>query len=357
MYGSAHGPCCEQLISFLCRRGVSHDNVCFVGGDGTNSVVGWRGGMMAELEQLLGRPLSRVVCLNHHAELPYRSLFRALDGQTTGPFSFSGPIGKLIDGAVHQLPVVQFEPLTGTELPQLPAETERGLSSDLRLLVQCARCVVSGDGGPVQHRRHGRLNMARWHTAQSRLLRVYMSQTHPSGELVALAVYITAVYVPTVMAIRYRPDLVEAPRHLFDELQRQRRHLSGANLATVQESVARNAMMAHPENVVLAMLGDERRAVRADAVKLTQQARRRRRPGQVRQFRCPIINVSANDYTELADLQRYANEGDIEPPCTRRLTDDELTTLLDRPYRTHIPCHTQSTERAVKLTTESAAAV
>ena len=130
--------------------------------------------------------------------------------------------------------MVQFQPLTGAELPQLPAETERGLSSDLRLLLQCAQCVASGDGEPVRDRRHGQLNMARWHTAQSRLLRVNMSQPSPSDELVTLALYIVAVYVPTIMAIRHRSDLVEAPRHLFDELQRQRRHLSGASLDTVQ---------------------------------------------------------------------------------------------------------------------------
>ena len=50
--------------------------------------------------------------------------------------------------------------------------------------------------------------------------------------LVTLAPYIVAVYVPMVMAI----DLVEAPRHLLDELhQRQHRHMSGACLDTVYE--------------------------------------------------------------------------------------------------------------------------
>ena len=53
----------------------------------------------------------------------------------------------------------------------------------------------------------------------------------PVMTLVTLAPYIVAVYVPTV---RHRPDLVEAPRHLQDELhQRQRRHMSGASLDTV----------------------------------------------------------------------------------------------------------------------------
>ena len=58
------------------------DAVRVIGGDGTNQVVGRPGGWMARLEELLGRPLSRVVCLCHHAEQPDRALFRELDGQS-----------------------------------------------------------------------------------------------------------------------------------------------------------------------------------------------------------------------------------------------------------------------------------
>lgn len=350
----------EQLVEFLARRGIqteTTDKIRFVGGDGTNSVVGYQSGMMAELEKLLGRPLTRIVCLNHHAELPFRALFRVLDGHTTGPFSFSGPIGKMMGGAVHELPIVKFKPLTGVELPQVPAEIERDLSWDLRLLLKCAQCVAAGNGDPVRDCRHGKLNLARWHTAQSRLLRTYMAQTCPSDELVALATYVVAVYVPMIMAVRHRPDIVDAPRHLFDELERQRKHLSGTNLETVQDSLKRNGMMAHPENIVLAMLADGRESVRIEAVRLIKAARERRQPGPVRQFRRPDINVSAKNYTELTDIVAYADTSDIEPPCTMTLDDDELSALVSHPFQTSVPSHTQSTERAVKLTTESSGAV
>ena len=60
----------DQLVSFLGERGIDLANVRVVGGDGTNSVVGYNGGWMAKLEALLGRPLTRVVCLCHQAELP-----------------------------------------------------------------------------------------------------------------------------------------------------------------------------------------------------------------------------------------------------------------------------------------------
>ena len=114
-----------------------------------------------------------------------------------------------------------------------------------------------------------------------------MAQQSPSRELTTLALYIVAVYVPTVMAIKFRPDLVEAPRHLFDELQRQHRHMSGTDLVTVRQRLCGNALMAHPENVAMAMLGDERPEVRARAVQMVREARGRRRPEPVRVFRVP----------------------------------------------------------------------
>ena len=56
-----------------------------------------------------------------------------------------------------------------------------------------------------------------------------------------LVLKVVVVYEPTIMAIRHRPDLAEAPRHLFGELGRQQRHLIGASLQTVRKSVAGNA--------------------------------------------------------------------------------------------------------------------
>ena len=105
------------------------------------------------------------------------------------------------------------------------------------------------------------------------------------------------------------------------------------------------------------MLGDDEAEVRSRAVRLIQEARGRRQTGEVRKFKCPEIDVTATHYTELTDLESYAERADIEPPCTRLLSDADPCALMEQPCQTHVPCHTQSTERAVKLTTESAAAV
>ncbi|KAF0311034.1 hypothetical protein FJT64_018102 [Amphibalanus amphitrite] len=171
-------------------------------------------------------------------------------------------------------------------------------SSDFQLLYDCARAVITGDGSSIADRKHGKMHQARWHTAQSRLLRHYMSVTSPSAPLVTLVKFIVCVYVPAVVGVRHRWDLIDAPRHLTEQLRRQRRYLSGGDLEVVQASLARNSFMAHPENVLLAMLGDQEETVRAQAVDLIISLRRRRGqlPNSLRRFCKPSINFEANNY-------------------------------------------------------------
>ena len=69
-----------------------------IGCDGTNVNTGAHRGVIRLLEQRLGRPLQWFVCLLHANELPLRHLLIKLDGVTSGPKLFSGPIGSLLSG-------------------------------------------------------------------------------------------------------------------------------------------------------------------------------------------------------------------------------------------------------------------
>ena len=111
---------------------------------------------MAVLEQTLGRPLGRVMCLLHQAELAYRALFCHLDGITAGPAAWTGPIGKPIRSDVHSLPVTSF-----TGIPFEDSATEYDdleFSSDFQLLYDCVRAVNTGDTGPVAGKKHGKMH-------------------------------------------------------------------------------------------------------------------------------------------------------------------------------------------------------
>ncbi|XP_043197408.1 uncharacterized protein LOC122388524 [Amphibalanus amphitrite] len=355
----------NKLLAFLAERGVSCERLTAFGGDGANQVTGWKMGQMACFERLLGRPLQRLVCLCHHAELPFRALFQHLDGKTTGPSTFSGPIGRQIAGDVQKLAIKSFPRLACPDFPSLPPAVVHSLSSDLRLLYETARAVVTEDDVPprVAAAAHGKLYAARWHTAQSRLLRHYMAQERPGDALAALAVYVCCVYVPTVMAIKHKSDAVHAAPHLHAELRRQERYCRPEDLPVLRASVRRNAFMAHEENVLLAMLGDADPTVRTEAVGVIKRIRATREspvPGLVRPFRVPgsvgattALNDSAATYWSLVDLDRAT----LEPPLTQGMTGDQLEKFLETPLLTGLPCHTQSTERAVKVTTEAAGQV
>lgn len=97
--------------------------------------------------------------------------------------------------------------------------------------------------------------------------------------------------------------------------------------------------------------------MRHRAVQLALEARRRRRPATPRVYKCPDINTGAADHMNLVNSTEYASHNDVEPPLVRDFGEEQLNALLDEPLRTDVPCHTQSTERSVKLTTEAAAAV
>ena len=56
-------------------------------------------------------------------------------------------------------------------------------------------------------------------------------------------------------------------------------------------------------------------------------------------------------------MKEAAETEETEPPYVSYLSDHELDELIVAPLKTGVPSHTQATERAVKLTTESAAAV
>ena len=106
------------------------NSLSIVGSDGTAIMTGKHHGSMATLEQFLQIPLQWVICLLHTNKLPFRHVFKDLDGVSLSPDSFSGPIGKKLNGLVSDWQVVNFKPFSFIEFPQLPKEVIENLSSD-----------------------------------------------------------------------------------------------------------------------------------------------------------------------------------------------------------------------------------
>lgn len=86
----------NRIVEHLGSKSIRTDPLAAVGTDGevTNTGTGDTGGVIIRIETFLNRPLNWFICMLHLNELPFRHLFIKLDGTTTGPYSFNGPLGK-----------------------------------------------------------------------------------------------------------------------------------------------------------------------------------------------------------------------------------------------------------------------
>ena len=186
-----------------------------------------------------------------------RHLLFKLDGVTSGPKLFSGPIGSLLS-ACEELPVVPF---VAIKFDNCPPVDGADVSSDQKYLFNMCKAIEIGQCSddlalqkprPVVH--------SRWLTTANRLLRLYVATDDPSKNLVELVTYVMTVYAPLWFHIKTRSACTEGSRH-FWRLQFSR-YLKAELKAIVDPVIARNGYFCHSENILLAMLADERDHVR-----------------------------------------------------------------------------------------------
>ena len=95
----------DEILKFIEDKNV---DLVAAGCDGTVVNTGYKSGIIARLEQHIGRNVNWLVCLLHGNELPLRHLIIELDGKPKGPTSFPGPIGQSLNSC-QTLPVVAFK--------------------------------------------------------------------------------------------------------------------------------------------------------------------------------------------------------------------------------------------------------
>jgi hypothetical protein len=130
----------SMLLDLLASK-QSAATLQVVGCDGTNTNSGVHNGIIRLLEVGVGHPLFWAVCLLHASELPLRHLLHHLEGTTTGPRSFSGPIGLALSSCVDR-PIVCFETINPRF--DLPEYDVRQYSTDQRYMVEAWKAVQSG---------------------------------------------------------------------------------------------------------------------------------------------------------------------------------------------------------------------
>ena len=342
----------SAILDYLKESNFSLDELDVIGCDGTVTNTGWKTGVIRTIEEDIKRPLQWGVCLLHLNELPFRHLFQILDGETTGPKSFIGPIGSQLKNC-EKLPVVKFQSIY-CELPDIDRKI---LSKDQQYLLDISSAIKSGsctvdlairEPGPISH--------SRWLTTANRVLRLYISVESPSEEHHILVGFILKSYMPVWFKIKESKYLTDGPKHVFD-LIKSSRFLPENLIKVIDPVIERNAFFAHPENLLLSMIVDERAHIRELGLRRIIKARAvSSKKNLIRTFKPPKLNFQAKEYYEIID---WTTTAIYPPPLLQRVSDEEMwakisTANTATEWNFHkFPCHTQAVERCVKLVTEA----
>ena len=345
----------EAVFNLILTNG-DIDKIEALGCDGTSTNTGYKGGAIRCFEKKLNRSVQWIVCLIHFNELPFRALFQYVDGETDGPNSFKGSIGKQLK-LCEKNPIVPFEAIDCV----IPDIDPKILSTDQKYLLNISNAIRFGHC-PVDlsFAQPGSLNHARWLTCANRILRLYVSTLSPTSELKLIVNYLLKVYVPQWFSIRKKKSLDYGSKHLFEAI-RLTRYLPEEYLKIVNRSISINAFFAFPENIILSMMTDERLTVRQNALEKILCARRTLGSNDILKKPCklPSINFSAEEYYDMVDWQRTPY---ISPPVLRNISDETLEIKLLSVENQNwefckYPCHTVAVERMVQLVTRASSTV
>ncbi|CAG9818134.1 unnamed protein product [Phaedon cochleariae] len=218
--------------------------------------MGIHNGIIRNLEVDTGKSLQWIICMLHGNEFPLCHLIN-LDGETTGPTGYVGVIGKQLQ-TCEELPIVPFEKIN-VVIPEVDPEI---LSTDQKYLFEISVAISVGIvSESLTRKQPGKMAHSRWLTTANRILRLYVGTINPSEELKILNKYILKVYIITWFSIKLKPDMKYGSLHLFNLIQRSR-YLPSNSRQIVDRIIQVNGYLAHPENILLCMLGDERLHIR-----------------------------------------------------------------------------------------------
>ncbi|GBN03917.1 hypothetical protein AVEN_137990-1 [Araneus ventricosus] len=298
-----------------------------VGCDGTVTNTGWKNGVINRIENHVERPLQWSICLLHFTELPFLYIFQHIGGQTARSKCFSRPIEQQLT-CYSKLPVVDYEPIDCS----IPDIDRNLLSKDQQYLLDISNAITLGhcpedlanrDPGPLFH--------SRWLTAANRVLRLYTSSSYPSGNLKEIVSFILKPYMPVCFEIEKSKYFTDGPKHVFQAIQTSL-YLSDELLQVVDPVMQRNTCFEHPENVLLAMLVDEREHIRELGYRRILKARQIVPKKTVRNFMPPKINIQASDYIEIINWNSCVV---YPPPMLRDLSEDDIKSLINSDTKAH----------------------
>ncbi len=125
----------------------SEESLTIIRSDSCPKNSGHIGGVQAIVEEKLGRPLQRVLCLKHGIEVVWHRFFKKVDGKTSGPTTLTGPIGKLISNEHYcRDPIVDYTKVESKNMPKFSKAVVDKLSKDQQYLYRIVWAVIEGNG-------------------------------------------------------------------------------------------------------------------------------------------------------------------------------------------------------------------
>ncbi|GBM13461.1 hypothetical protein AVEN_257654-1 [Araneus ventricosus] len=151
--------------------------------------------------------------------------------------------------------------------------------------------------------------------------------------------------MPVCFHIKKSKYFTNGPEHVF-EVIKSSRFLRENLLKVIDPVIQRNALLSHPANLVLSVIGDKRDHIRELGFRIIIKARSlasKRR--SIRNFQPPKINFLTTDYIEMIHWNTVTLS---TPPLLRRFTNQEIWFKVQSTAESNFdkfPCHTQAVER------------
>ena len=197
----------------------SNETVKVIGSDSCSKNTGHEKGAQACVEEQLGRPLQRVLCLKHTIEIVWHKFFKSIDGKSSSPTTLTGPIGKwLCNETFYCENVVNFARMRPKKpFVKLSKEVIAKMSANQAYLYRIVQAIINGskqfqvDKGLLTAS-PGKFHNARWMTLANRILRLYCSDPNPNVELKLLVRFLIDVYSPTWFDVVQNPSFLDGPK-------------------------------------------------------------------------------------------------------------------------------------------------
>ena len=239
--------------------------------DNTNTNTGCKGGLVTCLENKIQRKLHTIGCSLHQNELPFRAVFKHLDGSTKTPTTFSGPLGKLCEIDYHHQPQVEFTKLSGPLYDmEFDEVTLNDLSSDQRLLLEYVLGISRGKVNPrFAAWKIGPLNHARWLTLAIRLMCLWTRGAYPPelhDKLYLAIKFIVKVYAVSWFEIKRDSKFHNQQLYIFNMIKRIKQQSEEIQDVAFR-NLKYNAFALLPENALYSMMKSDNLEVREAALK------------------------------------------------------------------------------------------